>query len=284
LKTIEHPGGWKIVPIHYSHDPEKDHEWSLKQRAAYEREEDWNSEMELDFTAQLGVPAYPNFVKDLHVKPNLRYREDIPLCIACDFNVDYFIFEICQIINGRLLVIDEICLKPGNVPEMVNELRNLYPQHVAGLHVYGDSNGFLRSTQSTKSDYDLMKIHLKNYPSRITMKVPRAQPVPMSRINALNHRLKGFEDKPYIYIDERCVELIKDFQEVVLDKHRKDVLKIYDPNKSYSSRTHASDALSYLVQREWPLASEAVLQMLKQKNKEKKRRPLRHKRLLGSFE
>jgi len=243
LKKITHPDGWVIVPIHYSQDPNKTAEWAQKARAGYARDEDFSQEMELDFTAQLGAPAYPAFTSALHVKDALRYTPELPLCLTCDFNVDPCIFEVCQIRSGRLYVIDEIVLSPGNIPDMVREFRNMYPAHPAGVFIYGDSNGLSRTAQTEKSDYDIMMIHLAGYPSEVRLKVPRAHPPSRARINSLNNRLKGADGKPFVYISNKCVELIKDFQQVVLRPDGKDVLKIYREDSPYRLRTHASDAL-----------------------------------------
>jgi hypothetical protein len=174
LDIIDHPGGWSIVPIHYSHDPEKSSdEWKTKAMDMYDRAEDWEQEMELDFTAQLGALAYPAFNQHVHVKDKLKYNPSIPLRLACDFNVDPCIFEVCQIVAGRLLVLDEIVLSPADIPKMISEFRNSYPDHNAGLYIYGDSNGLSRTSQTMKTDYELMQIHLQGYPSEITMRVPK---------------------------------------------------------------------------------------------------------------
>lgn len=281
IDPIEHPGGWTIVPIHYSMDPEKSsEEWKAHVRGTYDREEDFNSEMELDFTAQLGAPAYPQFNEKLHVREKLRYTRNLPLCLCCDFNVDPCIFEVAQILGGRLLVIDEIVLSPGDIPGMVREFRNAYPDHPAGIHVYGDSNGLSRTSQTQKSDYELIQIHMQGYPSEVKIKVSRAHPPSRARINALNHRLRGFEGKPMIFISSACKELIIDLNEVVMKPNGKDVLKTYKSEDPYAKRTHASDALGYLVYREWPLATE-VRRLASAKNKP--RPPLKYGDMIGDI-
>lgn len=279
LKKIQHPDGWCVVPIHFSHDPHKTAEWAVKARAGYARDEDWQQEMELDFTAQLGVSAYPAFNYTLHVKEGLRYSPELPLCLACDFNVDPCIFEVAQIRGGKLFVIDEIVLSPGNIPDMVREFRNAYPAHPAGVFIYGDTNGLTRTAQTEKSDYDLMMIHLAGYPSPVKLKVPRAHPPSKARINSFNNRLKGGDGKPLVYISDKCTELIKDMQQVVLRPDGKDVLKIYREDSAYRLRTHASDALGYLIFREWP----TILEAMKLKTNNKPRLPLKYGKLLGEI-
>lgn len=258
LEKIYHPDGWCIVPIHYSHDPSKTGEWSAKARAAYARAEDFEQEMELDFTAQLGAPAYPAFSQKLHIRESIPVSPEIPLCLACDFNVEPCIFEVCQIRGGKLFIIKEIVLSPGDIPGMIREFRNEFPAHAAGVYIYGDSNGLRRTSQTQKSDYDLMMIHMQGYPSFVKLKVPRAHPPSKVRVDSLNNKLRGYEDKVMMYISAECVEFIKDLQQVVMRPDGKDVLKIYRADDPYRLRTHASDAVGYLVFREWPVFNEAV--------------------------
>jgi hypothetical protein len=280
LRPMESPSGFVVVPVHYSHDPDKTPEFIQKLHQSYDREEDWSREMEIDFTSQLGAAAYPSFNQQIHVKKGIPYRENLPLLLACDFNVDPCIFEICQIRGGRLYVIDEICLTPGNIPEMVREFRNRYPDHPAEVHVYGDTNGLTRTAQTEKSDYELIQIHMQGYTSRVVIKVPRKIPPSRQRINALNNRLKGYEGEQYIYISSVCTELIADFNQVVLRPDGKDVLKVYRPGNPYAQRTHASDAVGYLVHREWPIAREALKLQLEKKAK---RKPMKYGKLLGEI-
>jgi hypothetical protein len=236
--------------------------------------------MEIDFTSQLGAAAYATFNAKIHVKEDLTYIKNLPLCIACDFNVDPCIFEVCQIRGGNLYVIDEIVLSPGSVPDMVTEFRNLYPDHPAEVHIYGDSNGLRRTAQTEKSDYDLIQIHMQGYSSRTVIKVPRKSPSSRSRINALNNRLKGPEGAQRIFIDSSCTELIQDLNQVVLRADGKDVLKIYKPGDPYAARTHASDALGYLIHREWPVAAEALKLRVEAS---RTRKPLKPAKILGGF-
>lgn len=279
LAPIEHPGGWKIFPVHYTHDPEKTgEEWREKAQAMYDRVEGFNAEMELDFTSQLGTAAYPAFNFAVHVRDKIKPSSSLPILLACDFNLDPCVFEICQIRNGLLLVFDEICLGPATIPEMVEEFRNRYPAHHAGIIVYGDSNGLRKNVQSAKSDYDLMKLHFSGYPGKISFRVPRAHPVPRDRINGLNHRFRGVNEKPTVYVSQDCRELIEDLQEVVLRPDGKDVLKVYKHDDPYARRTHASDALGYLVFREFPLAREALAL-----HKGKKVKPLNYGKILGGI-
>jgi len=279
LEVLDSKSGFVVVPIHYSHDNAKTPGDMASLRQTYDRDEDWDREMEMDFTAQLGIAAYPSFNEKIHVRSGLIYRKNAPLLLACDFNVDPCVFEVCQTRSGKLFVIDEICLSPGNIPDMITEFRNRYPDHPAEVHVYGDSNGLRRTSQTEKSDYELMQIHMQGYPSRFVIKVPRSSPPSRARINSLNNRLKGYDNIQCVYVSDQCVELIADFHQVVLRPDGNDVLKVYREGNPYARRTHASDALGYLIHREWPISREAA----KLKSKNKPRAPISYGKLLGEM-
>lgn len=280
LSPFETQAGWLVCPIHYSHDPEKGEKWKEEQRAAYDRQEDWDREMEIDFSAQLGAAAYPAFNDKVHLRDDLIYHKTRPIWLCCDFNVDPCVFVIAQLVNGNVHVIDEICLAPASVPDMVTEFRNRYPDHPAEIHIYGDSNGMTRVSQTAKSDYELMLTHFAGYPCSVKLKVSRAHPRSRDRINSLNHKLKGREGEPGIFIHRTaCPELVSDFREVVLRPDGKDVLKVYREGDPYRARTHASDALGYCIHREFPV----IKDLAQVRSKAKKRMPLKYENLLGSI-
>jgi hypothetical protein len=140
---------------------------------------------------------------------------------------------------------------------MVEEFRNAYPAHPAGICVYGDATGNARTGQTAQSDYDLLRIALRGYPTPISWKVPADNPDEKDRRNAFNAKLKPPDGMPGMRISPKCKELIEDLQAVVLRPDQKKILKVYDGKDPYARRTHASDAAGYLVSREWPLVQVA---------------------------
>lgn len=267
LRPLRGAGGWFVVPIHYSHDPEKDDRWAALMRAGYLSDNDWAREMELDFTRAAAPMAYWNFSRQLHVRGDLHYNVNLPLCLCCDFNVEKMVWEVGQVIQGRPQVIAEIVGEPGIVPQMVQQFRNAYPAHPGGVWVYGDAAGNARSTHDARSDYDLMRLAFRNYASPVEWRVPAANPAVRDRINSVNTRLKSEDGEVGLYISEECKELLQDFEEVERDPKTGDVKKSSDNRDPYSMRTHSSDAVGYWIMREWPIVRVA------QGLEDKKRRP-----------
>ena len=255
LRPLEGKGGWTILPIHYSHDPEKTEAWMTEARASYPHEAFWRREMEMDMGEVVGTRAYAPFSRALHVRPEAEvvYNPMLPLALCCDFNVGFMSWPVCQEVNGMEVVIDEITMEPADVAGMVREFRNRFPAHPAELWIYGDASGNARSVQSQKSNYDLMRVALKGYSSDLIMRVPPANPPVTTRLNSVCMKLKAPSGKPGVVISDKCVELIADLEEVLLDPKGHGELQIRDPQHPYARRTHSSSGWGYRVVREWPV-------------------------------
>lgn len=283
LREYSTPGGWSFLPIHYSHDPAKGEEWYEHERPNYPTQDDWDREQEIDFRHHMGVAAYPNYARLLHVvEAEIPILSHLELLLACDFNVSPMVWEVNQIVNGWLHVVDEVFMDPAMVDKMVEEFRNKYPAHPAGIAIYGDATGNARNHQTAKSDYDMMRIAFRGYPSPISWRVPVANPEEKDRRNAFNAKLRPPEGLPGIKISgPKCPELVADLAEVVLRPDQKKILKIYNSKEPYSKRTHSSDAEGYLIAREWPTI-QIVGQALKQTKK--KPRVIKAGQLLGDID
>lgn len=217
----------------------------VQEHAKYSREEDWSREQEIDFGVHLGAPAYPNFKRSIHVHDELPYYDRTPLILFCDFNQSPLGWGIAQITGGWLNVLDEVFREPSTIEQAVDEFRDSYPAHKGELWIYGDA--------TTKSFYDTMKLSLRGYSAAITLKVPPGNPKVKERVNAVNVKLKALDGAPGIRIAAKCVNLIQDLEEVMWRPNEKDLLKVTDPKDPYYKRTHVSDAMGYLVAREWPV-------------------------------
>jgi hypothetical protein len=278
LKEIVGRGGISIVPVHYSHDNDKDAEWAAHERLRYAKDADWRREYELDFSALSGAPAYPAFRRETHVTSEVVFHDTRPLCLALDFNVSPMAAAICQINGGWLDIWDEIFIDPGTVENVATELRNRHPSHKAEVWVYGDASGSNRG-QTARSSYDLLRIGMAGYPASLVLKVPAANPHVGDRVNAFNYRLKASDGAPGVRIHPRCVELIKDLMEVRLRPDGKQIEKVMKLDDPYHLRTHISDAVGYLIAREWPVVGEMAKVF-----KAKARPPLVYKTVLGAME
>lgn len=274
LEVLRAPGGWALVPIHYSHDPEKTTEWIEKERAKYPDETGFARELEIDFGLHSGTPAYPSFRDEKHIVPQLEYDDTLPLLVTMDFNVNPMSMIIAHMENGWLRVFDEIVEGPTTIDSVIQEFRNRYPAHRGDLTFYGDATRGTNA-QTAKGNWIVVQTAMRGYSVKPSFRVPFSNPNVGDRLLAVNRKLLGAEGMPGVQIAAKCKELIQDLREVLLSPDQKKILKVYRDDDPYSKRTHASDALGYLIAREWPVIKEQFLV------RGTVRRPLRREHLLG---
>jgi len=291
VPVVRHPGGWALAFVHYSADDKKDEEWALKAKARGDVE-DWEKEMEINFSSVEGVRCFENFSLISNTTKDIELDEEKPICLCCDFNVEPMCWLIAQVSSNETVhFIDEIWMKVGSVIQSCQEFLNRYGDFYGEVRIYGDGSGTHRGQQDNqKSNYDVMKLQFMRAPFNLRMKVPRRNPSNTNSVAAMNLRLKDKFGNPRVQIhSEACPHLIRDMVEVVWEEGKKAIKKERKKGKPYFWRTHAADAAMAIVNREWPTRTE-----LSRKTKEereydrrrelKKRRKKGKRRLLGALE
>lgn len=197
-----------------------------------------------------GSEFYMNFDGNNVGKP--EYREDLPLHITYDFNVQpYMTLLVFQIEGNCVFQVDEFTPShPYNNTEAVTKIfRERYGDHPSGVFVYGDPSGKSQDTRSQAghNDYALIFNILSDHQPRnkVLMKAP---PV-ASRGQFINALLSGWNDWQII-IHEDCTVTTEDLHFVKQDM---DGTKVKQKEKdketgiSYEMYGHASDALDYFL-------------------------------------
>jgi hypothetical protein len=194
-----------------------------------------------EYLNQNASRVYSAFDPEEHLM-DLTLQPRKPLLWALDFNVDPMSSVIVQIKDGRISVLDEIVLRRATTRQACQAFLQRFPKHEAGVKVYGDASGYAQQT-SGLSDYDMLEEEFK-VASFIDMKlnVPKSNPSVRERINLVNTKLKSASGDIGLLIDPKCKELIMDFQQVCYKGDTGQIDKDRD-----RMRTHASDALGYLV-------------------------------------
>ena len=215
--------------------------------------------------------VYYAFAREASVG-KIHYNKALPLCWSLDFNVNPMCSVIAQIeetfqrsytdiLRGkteeesrtkRIFVLDEIALANSNTPEACEEFveraRKLADGRQIPVRVYGDPAGAARSTAG-KSDWLLVKEYLGRCPDlKATYHVDAAHPAVKDRVNAVNAAFRSSTGERRLFVDSKCRELIADLEQVIWKAGATGQI-----DKSDLQRTHASDALGYLVQKEMPL-------------------------------
>jgi hypothetical protein len=221
----------------------RDPEFYARLRESYD-EKFYAQEVLGEYLSLDGSRVYSAFEQSQNVS-DLTPDPRKPILWALDFNVDPMSSVIAQIAAGRLTVLDEIVIRHATTRQAVDAFLARYPKHEPGVHIYGDASGFAQQT-SGMSDYDMVKEHFKIYSSlKVEYKVPKSNPSVRERINLMNSKLKSASGDIGLLIDRKCKELIMDFEQVCYKGDTGQLDKDRD-----RMRTHASDALGYLIWEE----------------------------------
>ena len=202
--------------------------------------------------------VYYAFERADHVRP-VQYRPGYPLFWSLDFNVNPMCSLIGQMVeDGVVQVLDEIVLKDSNTPAacaaFLKRLEQWPMRLPQPLWIYGDASGNQRHCSASRTDWQIVKDCLKLQPGQLplTYKIGSDNPPIKDRINCVNARLRNQAGEHRLRIDPRCRELIRDLEEVVwkTDPYGNASIEL---DKSDPRRTHVSDALGYLIAREFPM-------------------------------
>jgi len=183
----------------------------------------------------VGSRAAYNFDRAVHVKEADEVSRN--KAWGLDMNVDYMTAELsCTYTDDVVHFLKEIRLTNTNTEEMANKMKEIEP----GIPVYPDPAGSARSTQSTKSDHQILK------DNDFEVKAKRAHPSHRDRLNALNRKLKDADGKISMTVDPTCKHLIRDLEQCQRDSTG-------SLNKKDMKLTHALDAATYMIDYRWPI-------------------------------
>jgi len=200
-----------------------------------------------------GARAYPAFDSKLHVRPQGMFSQRRPLIWTHDFNVEPMCSLVCQRDGDIWRVYKELIIDTdASIEEMCNYFRETVPVHHGELWIYGDATGKARHPQTGRTEYQLLLNQMRTYGSPVRLKVPDSNPLVPDRVNAVQTALRDEKGVPHIEMDPSCKELIDDMEQVLRD-HRGGIKKTHDRRDPYARRTHASDALGYLITFDRPV-------------------------------
>jgi hypothetical protein len=240
--------------------------------AAHELDErTYRQEFEASFENLSSGRVYYAFERSQHVR-NLSYDPSQPVFWSLDFNLNPLCSVIGQIVGGRIHVLEEMILPNSYtlaaceeflartskwLPQVTFPDSVSIPQFVGGplsVYVYGDATGAQRQTSASRTDWQIVKEFFGRYPDRFraSFRVPSANPPVKDRVNCVNAMLRNHIGQHRLFVDPKCRQVIQDFEQVSwkTDPYGN---PLADLDKSDPMRTHVSDALGYLVVREFPM-------------------------------
>lgn len=201
--------------------------------------------------------AYAPFQRQTHCAP-LAYNPRAPLCLSFDWNVEPGVCCVSQemtLSNGQTGtgVIGEVWIpRNSSTPAVCRRVIHDWGNHPGPVYVYADATGGARGSSRVQgSDIDLARNELSPiFRDRLQMRVPRSNPLERVRINALNSRLLSAAGIVRLMVDPaKAPHVVKDLEGVQLLKGGSGELD----KKSDPMLSHISDALGYLVAREFPI-------------------------------
>ena len=194
--------------------------------------------------AYLNVHAgavYEQFLRTRNVR-ELKLNPALPLYWALDFNVDPMSSVIAQKAGDDILVLDEIVLSRASTMDACEEFNTRFPNHQAGIVVFGDASGSRLQTSGTTDYRIISEFLIRNGYSKHTLQVPSQNPPVRERVALMNAQLHSRYETVHLFVDPKCKELITDLEEVVYKPDSAVIDKEKNPR-----RTHLSDALGYLL-------------------------------------
>jgi hypothetical protein len=188
--------------------------------------------------------VYQSFDRNRNVKP-LEVNPLRPVLWALDFNVDPMSSVIAQIEGSEIRVLDEIVLRRASTENACEEFHSRYPNFQAGIVIYGDASGKKLQTAGT-TDYEIVREYFRRAGyTNMQFRVPARNPSIRARVGLMNSKLWSANEEAQVFVDPRCKELIRDFEEVSYKAES----NVIDKDRDLS-RTHLSDALGYLIWQE----------------------------------
>lgn len=204
-----------------------------------------------DYNSGLVVKGFT----DKNIK-KLKYCENLPIHLTCDFNVDPMMWCVAHKDNENVYYFDEIVVENATTEICFKEFMRRYPKKDAEIVINGDASGDNRSTQSEFTNYAIMRKLLKdNGYTNFRFKLRPYNPPIQNRIAAFNARVKSADGKVRLFVDRKCKYLLKNINNLrykegttIIDVPTFNQIK-QDRDKKFLM--HIFDAASYLTEYYW---------------------------------
>lgn len=199
-------------------------------------------------------------VKDFSEKNicKLKYNEDLPLYLTCDFNVDPMCWIVAHKDEDSVYFIDEIVIENTNTQNAIEEFTQRYPNHKHQIIINGDASGDYRNCASEFTNYKIIENHLKSVGYKPVFKLRPFNPSIKTRIAAFNAKVKNTNGERNLFISPKCKWLIYNMYNLkfkegtgIIDIPNHYQIKTQDKELKFLS--HPFDAASYLVEYYWAI-------------------------------
>jgi hypothetical protein len=187
-----------------------------------------------------------------------KYDHRLPLFWSLDFNINPMCSVIGQREGDRVYILDELVLPDSNTVAACEEFLARTAIWVAAsylpiqLNIYGDATGEGRRSSASRTDWQLTREFFNRYRDRfrVSFRIPSSNPPVKDRVNCINAMLRNQVGMTRLFIDPRCKQLIQDFERVYWKSDPSGNM-LSEIEKSDPARTHVSDALGYMISKEF---------------------------------
>jgi hypothetical protein len=202
--------------------------------------------------------VYSSFDQNINIAP-VQYEPGLPLVHTLDFNVHPHCSLVGQVHKGVARVLSEIVLPNSTTEDAAKAFIKRCGGHEAGIHVHGDPSGTARSTNSRRSDYDILREEYRKQfgETNVRFFYRMADPGQHGRVNSTNRMFKASTGAVRLLVHPRCTHLLYDLKRLSwtedghIDKKQR--------NKKYGwTISHCSDGLSYWMEAAFPILKPRV--------------------------
>jgi hypothetical protein len=246
---------WQFPTISSPFIPKKE----IERARANLTEKSFKQEFEASFESMTGL-IYYNFKRQTHVRALPPIDMNKPIYAGQDFNVDPMTTVLFQLWEDPaypkrsmdrfvIHIKDEIFLKSSNVVEVCDEMEKRYWRHIrAGkFALYPDPAGNNRNQGYGETNFQIFRDRGIN-----KVYARPKHPARSDRYNAVNLMLQAANGRIRMFVDPKCKETIKSFEQTIYKAGTSDVDKTKDSE-------HITDALGYPVELLFPVRKVQII-------------------------
>jgi len=239
----------EVHRVHWSKHPLKDQAWYDGEKESRSKQ-DLAAEVDIDYTASISNKAWENFSYQKHVTTEELYNTELPIIMACDFNIEPMSWVLLHAIAPMSVIFAELVDPERTRTEYhIQDFCRTYKDHKnKTVHIYGDASGKHGATSSLRSNYQIIKDTLRANGWNFQEYVPRKNPPVVNRLNASNKRLQDWEHgrESFVIINKNCIHLIDSLEQ---SKRKGDGID------KTGNVEHAAEAWSYYEAERFPVKS-----------------------------
>lgn len=187
-----------------------------------------------------------------------EYNKNLPIVLACDFNVDPMCWEIAHKDDENFYYFDELAIENTSTQACIEEFIRRYPDHRAPIIICGDASGDWRNAAAEATNYMIIRNALMNKGYEVEFKLRNFNPPVLRRIQAFNARVCNAKGERHIFVHpKKCKWLLHNMYNLMFKEGTSIVdvptLKQIKNDRESKFLEHPFDAASYPIEYFFPI-------------------------------